>query len=85
MDRKDSSSHPFRQGVYKRAKPFDARKSSAAMSRDAQMRRWLHRKSENGYRKMEEFIAVNLNDIMKENTFEFFIPKVLPYALSFCF
>ncbi|XP_020270405.1 histone-lysine N-methyltransferase ATXR3-like isoform X2 [Asparagus officinalis] len=57
-DRKDSSSHPFRQGVYKRAKPFDARKSSEVMSRDAQMKRWLHRKSENGYRKMEKFIAV---------------------------
>lgn len=75
MDKKDSG-HPFRQGVYKRAKPFDARKSSEVLSRDAQMRRWLHRKSENGYRKLEEFIAVNLKDIMKGNSFEFFIPKV---------
>lgn len=85
VDRKDSSNHPFRQGVYKRAKPFDARKSSAVMSRDAQMRRWMHRKSENGYRKMEGFIAINLKDIMKENIFEFFIPKVTTLFLSFLF
>lgn len=77
VDRKDSSSLPFRQGFYKRAKVLDARKSRAVLSRDAQMRRWLQRKSESGYRKMEEFIANSLKDIMKGNKFEFFIPKVL--------
>ncbi|XP_029117517.2 histone-lysine N-methyltransferase ATXR3 [Elaeis guineensis] len=76
VDRKDSSSLPFRQGFYKRAKVLDARKSSAVLSRDAQMRRWLQRKSESGYRKMEEFIANSLKDIMKGNKFEFFIPRV---------
>ncbi|XP_008793621.3 histone-lysine N-methyltransferase ATXR3-like [Phoenix dactylifera] len=76
VDRKDSSSLSFRQGFYKRAKLLDARKSSADLSRDAQVRRWLQRKTESGYRKMEEFIANSLKDIMKGNKFEFFIPKV---------
>ncbi|XP_077243423.1 histone-lysine N-methyltransferase ATXR3-like isoform X2 [Tasmannia lanceolata] len=77
LDRKDPGSHTFWQSCYKRTKLLDARKSSSVLSRDAQMRRlWLRRKSENEYKRMEEFLAVNLKDIMKENTFEFFIPKV---------
>ncbi|XP_072970042.1 histone-lysine N-methyltransferase ATXR3 [Typha angustifolia] len=76
LDRKDSSSLPFRQGFYKRSKLLDARKSSGVLSRDAQMRQWLQRKSENGYRKIEDFVASSLKDIMKGNRFDFFIPKV---------
>lgn len=74
--RRDPSNLPFRQGFYKRSKLLNARKSSAVLSRDAQMRRWLQRKSGNGYKKMEEFIANSLKDIMRGNRFDFFIPKV---------
>ncbi|XP_077254002.1 histone-lysine N-methyltransferase ATXR3-like [Tasmannia lanceolata] len=76
LDRKDPGSHTFWQSCYKRTKLVDARKSSLVLSRDAQMRRWLRRKSENEYKRMEEFLAVSLKDIMRDNTFEFFIAKV---------
>ncbi|KAJ0966069.1 hypothetical protein J5N97_027207 [Dioscorea zingiberensis] len=76
LDGKDSSNYPFRQSDYKRTKIFDARKSSAALSRDARMRQLLRKKSENAYRKMEEYISSSLKDIMKGNRFEFFRSKV---------
>ncbi|XP_027061687.2 histone-lysine N-methyltransferase ATXR3-like [Coffea arabica] len=75
-DRRDSANRLFRQSLYKRSKLFDARKSSSILSRDAHMRRLALRKSENGYKRMEQFLALSLKDIMKENTFEFFVPKV---------
>lgn len=82
LDSRDSQSQSFRQSFYRRKKLLDARKSSALRSREARMRRLLYRNSENGYKKMEEFLAFSLKDIMKENTFDFFVPKVLA---SFCF
>jgi hypothetical protein len=66
---------------YKRSKLLDARKSSAVLSRDAQMRRLMQRQAENSYRKMEAFIINRLKEIMKGNRFEFFIPKVLFHYL----
>ncbi|KAF9589653.1 hypothetical protein IFM89_026787 [Coptis chinensis] len=76
LDGRDSTSRSFRQSFYKRKKLLDSRKSSSLLSRDARMRHWLYRKSENGYKRMEEFLAFSLKDIMKENTFDFFVPKV---------
>lgn len=83
IDRKDFSSLQFKQGFYKRPKLLDARKSSELLSRDAQMRHWLHRKSENSYKKMEEFIANSLKDIVKGKKSDFFMPKVLPKFFAF--
>ncbi|KAI3862666.1 hypothetical protein MKX03_018079 [Papaver bracteatum] len=76
FDRKDSQSQSFRQSFYRRKKLLDARKSSSVLAREARMRRLLSRNSENGYKKMEEFLTFSLKDIMKENTFDFFLPKV---------
>ncbi|XP_071698145.1 histone-lysine N-methyltransferase ATXR3-like [Rutidosis leptorrhynchoides] len=77
LDKRDASNKLFRTSMYKRSKVFDARKSSSMMlSRDAQLRRLAIKKSENGYKRMKEFLALGLKDIMKENTFEFFVPKV---------
>ncbi|KAI3465654.1 hypothetical protein Pfo_022317 [Paulownia fortunei] len=75
-DKRDSTNQLFRRSLYKRSKLFDARKSSSILSRDAQLRRLAMKKSGNGYKRMEEFIAVSLRDIMKENTFEVFEHKV---------
>ncbi|KAG8386975.1 hypothetical protein BUALT_Bualt03G0204500 [Buddleja alternifolia] len=75
-EKRDSANQLFRRSLYKRSKLFDARKSSSILSRDAQLRRLAIKKSGNGYKRMEEFIAIGLQDIMKENTFEFFEPKV---------
>ncbi|AQK50444.1 Histone-lysine N-methyltransferase ATXR3 [Zea mays] len=66
----------FGQGFYKRSKLLDARKSSAVLSRDAEMRRLMQRQAENSYRKMEEFVINRLREIMRCNRFDFFIPKV---------
>lgn len=77
VNKRDSANQLFRGSLYKRSKLFDARKSSSILSRDARTRRWAIKKSENGYRRMEEFLASSLKDIMKENTFDFFVPKVL--------
>ncbi|RWW20568.1 hypothetical protein GW17_00015319 [Ensete ventricosum] len=85
IDRKDFSSLQFKQGFYKRPKLLDARKSSELLSRDAQMRHWLHRKSGNSYKKMEEFIANSLKDIVKGKKSDFFMPKVLPKFLAYAF
>ncbi|XP_030546348.1 histone-lysine N-methyltransferase ATXR3 [Rhodamnia argentea] len=76
VDRRDSAGHSFRRGFYKRSKLFDARKSSSILSRDARVRRWAVKKSEKGYKRIEEFLASSLKDIMKQNTFDFFMPKV---------
>lgn len=76
QDKRDSANQLFRRSLYKRSKVFDARKSSSLLSRGAQLRRLAIKKSENGYKRMKEFLALGLKDIMKENTFEFFVPKV---------
>ncbi|KAE8730367.1 Histone-lysine N-methyltransferase ATXR3 [Hibiscus syriacus] len=76
VDRRDSTNQLFRQSLYRRSKLFDARKSSSILSREARIRRWAIKKSENGYKRMEEFLASSLWDIMKENTSDFFVPKV---------
>ncbi|GFS31876.1 SET domain protein 2 [Actinidia rufa] len=76
LERRDSANQLFRRSLYKRTKIFDARKSSSILSRDAHLRRWAIKKSENSYKRMEEFLALGLKDIMKENTFDFFMSKV---------
>ncbi|XP_075498170.1 LOW QUALITY PROTEIN: histone-lysine N-methyltransferase ATXR3-like [Primulina tabacum] len=75
-DKRDSANQLFRHSLYKRSKLFDARKSSSILSRDAQLRRLAMKTAGNGYKRMEEFIATSLRDIMKDNTFEFFDSKV---------
>lgn len=85
VDKRDSANQSFRGSLYKRSKLFDARRSSSILSRDARMRRLSIKKSENGYKRMEEFVASSLKDIMKENTFDFFVPKVLAVICFFCF
>ncbi|XP_015882645.3 histone-lysine N-methyltransferase ATXR3 [Ziziphus jujuba] len=74
VNKRDSSNQL--RNLYKRSKLFDARRSSSILSRDARMRQWSIKKSENGYKRMEEFLASSLKDIMKENTVDFFVPKV---------
>nr|TKR91018.1 putative histone-lysine N-methyltransferase ATXR3 isoform X1 [Populus alba] len=76
VNKRDSANQLFRRSLYKRSKVFDARKSSSILSRDARMRRWAVKKSENSYTRMEGFLAAGLKDIMKENIFDFFVPKV---------
>ncbi|KAI9176968.1 hypothetical protein LWI28_009314 [Acer negundo] len=76
VDKRDSANQAFRRSFYQRSKVFDARRSSSILSRDARVRRWAIKKSENGYKRMEEFLASTMKEIMKENTFDFFIPKV---------
>ncbi|XP_038712807.1 histone-lysine N-methyltransferase ATXR3-like isoform X2 [Tripterygium wilfordii] len=76
VDKRDSANQLFRRSLYKRSKLFDARRSSAILSRDARIRQWAIKKSESNYKRMEGFLASSLKDIMKENTFEFFVPKV---------
>ncbi|KAL3647172.1 hypothetical protein CASFOL_008140 [Castilleja foliolosa] len=75
-DKRDSANQLFRRSLYKRSKLFDARKSSSILSRDAQLRRLTIKKTGNEYKRMEEYIAATLQDIMKKNTFDFFEPKV---------
>lgn len=81
----DSTSRSFQQSSYKRKKLLDPRKSSSLLSRSARIRQWFYRKSQNGYKRMEEFLALSLKDIMKENTFDYFVPKVLPLLTMACF
>ncbi|GMI74776.1 SET domain protein 2 [Hibiscus trionum] len=76
VDRRDSANQLFRQSLYRRSKLFDFRKSSSILSREARIRRWAIKKSENGYKRMEEFLASSLREIMKDNTSDFFVPKV---------
>ncbi|GLT87043.1 hypothetical protein SLE2022_051450 [Rubroshorea leprosula] len=76
VGRRDSANQLFRRSLYKRSKLFDARRSSSILSKDARMRRWAIKKSENGFKRLEGFFASSLREIMKENTFDFFVPKV---------
>lgn len=76
VDKRDSANQLFRRSLYKRTKLYDARRYSSISSRDARIRRWAVKKSENGYKRIEGFLASSIRDIMKENTFEFFMPKV---------
>jgi len=76
VDKRDTK-QLFRQNLYKRSKLYDARKSSSILSRDARTRRWAIKKSESGYKRMEEFLATRLREIMKTNSCDFFVPKVL--------
>lgn len=76
VDKRESANQLFRRSLYKRSKVFDARRSSTIVSRDARMRQWSIKKSEVGYKRMVEFLASSLKEIMKDNTFEFFVPKV---------
>ncbi|XP_073222053.1 histone-lysine N-methyltransferase ATXR3-like isoform X3 [Cicer arietinum] len=76
VDKRDSAKQLFRQNLYKRSKLYDARRSSSILSRDARTRRWAIKKSESGYKRMEEFLASRLKDIMKTNSCDFFVPKV---------
>ncbi|KAH7861905.1 hypothetical protein Vadar_032471 [Vaccinium darrowii] len=82
LDRRDSANQLFRRSLYKRSKLFDARRSSSILSRDAHLRRWAIKKSENSYRRMVEFLALGLKDIMKENTFDFFSPRLLKFRIE---
>ncbi|KAJ1698179.1 hypothetical protein LUZ63_006691 [Rhynchospora breviuscula] len=67
----------FRPGFYKRSKfLLDSKKSSEVLSRDAQMKRWLQKKSEYEYRKKKEFVFNKLKEIMKGNRSDYFDPKV---------
>ncbi|KAG5596928.1 hypothetical protein H5410_038160 [Solanum commersonii] len=75
-DKREFANQLFRRSLYKRSKAFDARKSSSMLSRDAQLRHLAMRKSRNCFKRMKEFLASSLREIMKENTFEFFVPKV---------
>ncbi|KAK6919412.1 Protein SET DOMAIN GROUP 2, C-terminal [Dillenia turbinata] len=76
VDKRVSASQSFQQSLYKRSKLFNTKRTSSILSRDARMRRLALKRSENGYKRMEEFLAFCLKDIMKENTFDFFVPKV---------
>jgi cell fate (sporulation/competence/biofilm development) regulator YlbF (YheA/YmcA/DUF963 family) len=77
VDKRDSAKQLFRQNLYKRSKLYDARRSSSILSRDARTRRWAIKKSESGFKKMEEFLASRLKEIMKTNSCDFFVPKVM--------
>ncbi|KAJ4912312.1 Histone-lysine N-methyltransferase ATXR3 [Raphanus sativus] len=76
VEKRDSANQLFRRSLYKRSKLYDARKSSAILSRDARIRRWAIKKSEHGYKRVEEFLASSLRGIMMQNTFDFFVLKV---------
>ncbi|KAK2987988.1 hypothetical protein RJ640_011251 [Escallonia rubra] len=76
LSKRDATNQLFRRSLYKRSKLFDARRSSSILSRGAHLRRLAIKKSGNGYKRMEEFLASSLKDIMKENAFDFFVPKV---------
>ncbi|KAK4769853.1 hypothetical protein SAY87_030385 [Trapa incisa] len=76
VDRRDSSGQSFRRGFYKRSKVFGARKALSILPRDARVRQWDAKKSEKGYKRMEEFLISSLKEIMKENTSDFFVQKV---------
>ncbi|KAK1393240.1 histone-lysine N-methyltransferase ATXR3-like [Heracleum sosnowskyi] len=73
---RDRANQFFRGSLYKRSKLFDARRSSSILSRGAHLRRRVVRKSDKEYKKVEEFLTSSLKIIMKENTFDFFEPKV---------
>ncbi|GAB4859487.1 hypothetical protein Ancab_010954 [Ancistrocladus abbreviatus] len=76
VDKRGAANQAFRQSLYKRTKLFDARRSASILARDARMRRLAVRRPGDGYKRMEEFLLLNLKDIMKENTFDFFVSRV---------
>lgn len=73
---RDSASRSFRRSIYKRSKLVDAKRSASILSRESQLRRLAMKKSENGYKRVMEFLSLSLKDIMKENTCDYFVPKV---------
>jgi hypothetical protein len=75
LDKRDTN-QMFRRSLYKRSKLYDARRSSSILSRGAHLRNLAIKRSGNGYKKMEEFLASSLEEIMKDNSFHFFVPKV---------
>lgn len=81
VDKRDTAKQLFRRNLYKRSKLYDARRSSSILSRDARTRRWAIKKSENGYKRMEEFLVSGLREIMKANSCEYFVPKVQSYII----
>lgn len=76
VNRRDTVKQLFRQSLYKRSKLYDARKSSSILSRDARTRRWSIKKSESGYKRVQEFLTSQLREIMKANSCDVFVPKV---------
>ncbi|KAL8153058.1 hypothetical protein V2J09_010818 [Rumex salicifolius] len=76
VEKRDAANQAFRQSLYKRTKVFDTRRSASILSRDAQMRRWTMKRPGGGFKRMEEYVLLSLNSIMKENVCEFFVPKV---------
>ncbi|TQD70291.1 hypothetical protein C1H46_044168 [Malus baccata] len=76
VDKRETANLSFRGSLYKRSKLFDARRSSSILSRDARMRRLSIKKSEHGYKKIEEFVASSLKDIMKDNPYDFFVAEI---------
>ncbi|KAK1394053.1 hypothetical protein POM88_013109 [Heracleum sosnowskyi] len=72
---RDRANQFFRGSLYKRSKLFDARRSSSILSRGAHLRRQVIIKSDKEY-KVEEFLTSSLKIIMKENTFDFFEPRI---------
>ncbi|KAI4322580.1 hypothetical protein L6164_022257 [Bauhinia variegata] len=76
VEKRDTAKQLFRQNLYKRSKLYDARRSSSILSRDARTRRWAIKKFENSSKRMEEFLASSLREIMKANSCDFFVPKV---------
>lgn len=76
VEKRGAANQAFRQNLYKRTKLFDARKSASVLARDARMRHLAMKKAGNGYRRMEEFLALSLKDIMKGNTSDYFVQKV---------
>ncbi|GAB4825090.1 hypothetical protein Ancab_007965 [Ancistrocladus abbreviatus] len=76
VDRRGAANQAFRQSLYKRTKLFDARRSASILARDARMRRLAMKWPGDAYKRMEEFLLLNLKDIMKENTFDFFVSRV---------
>lgn len=77
MVEKRDAANAFRQSLYRRTKVFDTRRSTSILSRDAQMRRWTMKKTGSACKRMEEFVLHSLNNIMKENACDFFVPKVV--------
>ncbi|KAF6151086.1 hypothetical protein GIB67_042421, partial [Kingdonia uniflora] len=73
---RDSSSKLLGQSLCTHSKLLDARKRSNLLSRDVHMKRWLYRKSDTSYKRVEEFLDFSLKDIMKENNFDFFVAEI---------
>lgn len=82
---RDSASRSFRRSIYKRSKLVDAKRSASILSRESQLRRLAMKKSENGYKRVMEFLSLSLKDIMKENTCDYFVPKVSSSSFSIFF